>query len=647
MSYLLYRSISVALVASLLCNQAVCQDQEKARDLPLDRGDSVKQAQTPQQKEDKDAIQRELHLRARYIAEAMADSKDTEDKLEASHMKADFAALLCQTGEPSTALRILRNSFDELVAEALAIKRSGSDNTDASEISDQALQIAETATRCDPASRAWFVDRLRRLQSEDSAKKDDPDSRMETPVVPDKLWGSKPSLRREIAANFFAVAAHGKLDQEKLEEAQKLLEQSLNYCLVTAFITGLARLRAPQQSVIADLYTLAARKVQALPSGSEVSALSFGLKPLFGITLNQSDFAPARAEANRIAAEGYLDAVTSLAVGPNSNLAAQSPDTLRMIKSALPLYSLFRMTMAPQIDVWCAESAKRLPPDERAAVETVPFVTASPAVQAANIEEIAAKSTDAIQRDQAYASLASMRIQRKKFEAALEFASKISDLTLKREVLDDVYFFKLSLRVNTTSDLVTLFQVYQEIEAISSVTLRVRAYTLFGRAVSKDRPNLGSESLQNAASLALKLDSSPTKSHLLLGIASAYGDFDLVRMRDVLMDAVKSINSNKKQPVSRWGRAIVETTTVNFDRTWSFPRIVLDDPGQYKKPYDLSAFGRLVRADFEGARMLADQISERSLRASALYEICAGILLHPRTDISGQGAKASHSGRQD
>ena len=61
---------------------------------------------------------------------------------------------------------------------------------------------------------------------------------------------------------------------------------------------------------------------------------------------------------------------------------------------------------------------------------------------------------------------------------------------------------------------------------------------------------------------------------------------------------------------------------------------MFEDPDQYKKPYDLSVFRKLARVDFDGSLLIAGQVEDKLLQASAKYEICAGILLTDKSSDS-------------
>ncbi len=612
--------LSLIITANLLCSTSSSLAlQEKP-----ETGQEQKTKQKAGKDEEQDAADKLLRTLATYIAQDVMASEEVDDKLVSAHLKADFASLLCEAGAGDKSIEAFKKSFEQIMAEAL--KKDNQHDPAEENLPTLALRIANSTMKCDPSAQAWFATRLKELQPDESNEKKLSGSATEAYVVGDKLWGSRPSVQRQIAADFLAGMADEKIAKKRFDEARSLLERSLSFCVVTGFITTLARLREDQPNVSVNLFVQACRRVSSLPSGVEVSDLSFGLKPMLDLDLAQREAILAKAGANRVAVEAYLDAVTALVQGPNSHLAARSPDTLRMVKDTIPLFSLFRVQMIPQIEFWVSESSRLLPQEERAAVESVPFANQSFTRQTTTIEEIAAGSKDEKERDQAYASLASTNIQRGKFDAGIEYASKILDLDLRQQVLDDLRFVKVA-RLTRFVKPQDLFSLFQDIPPITSMNLRVRAYTLFAVSAHKNNTVLAMDALQEAARLASKMDWSPVRVHLLLSIAEAYGGIDILRMQEVLSDAVKSINNNRQQPPSRWGRATIDTVTIKFDSKWRFPRTVVDDPAQYKRPYDFGAFGKLALADFEGARSLANQLSDKSLRASALYEMCAAVLL--------------------
>lgn len=570
-----------------------------------------------------------FHFRQRafYIAYGSAESNVIEHPLEAAQMRADFASLICAFGERTAAVETFNKSLDDVATYLLG--SDPRDNDEASEALELALRVSEKALACDPLLRGRIVDRLAELRAAESGRRHSGvtgETELESAVVPDSLWGSRPSIRRRLAAEILARAAHANLSQGKLGEAESLLDQSLSHSLVLTFVTPLLGLKNKGSHAAASkLYLKAAGRVQAQPSGAELYALWFGLRPMLGVGHSEDLYNRlASAEPSRDAlVMSYVDAVSALTGGPGSMLAAKSADTVRLVKAALPLYSRFRPQLVPRMEEWITKATERLAPSAQDAVHTAPFV-ARPENTLMRLEEIADKSVDEEERDLAYASIVSKHLEQATFDKAIEAGSKVRNLDLRREVLDAVAYRETLFSLAKPIDLRTL---HRRIGGIASLSLRAKLYTRLAQVAAKgDDRVLATESLQEAARLAAKLDPGPTQSHLLLGVAAAYADFDHVRAFETLSDAVKAINRHSGQPASRWAFAEVDSTTIVYDRTGRFARQVFDEPSQYRRPYQLSAFRKLAAVDFDGVLLAAAQINDKRLQLSARYEICSGIL---------------------
>ncbi|MEW6129393.1 MAG: hypothetical protein AB1757_20300 [Acidobacteriota bacterium] len=614
--------LSTILLISLLQSLGLAWQKQETSQATKDKASSPKQGAAEDKPidviQEQKSAEKKLLERVFYILDGLANSKEIEDKLEAAHMKADIAALVCDYGNKPKAVEVLKKSLTDIAEEIANPDRQK--QADSSKIQELTIRVADTGCKCDPSLRSWFVKELERLRNLKTKPNDDK-AEDEAPVVAEETWGTKPSMRRQIAADILTQAAHEKIAGGKLDEARQLLSQSLNYCLSVPFITALIRLKENQADVASNLYFKASRIVQVMPSGAEVGALNFGLKPLFGIRIGQES--PPLDKQPII--ETYLLAVSALINCPQSSLAAKSPDILRMVKDSLPLYATFQPAMHPQIELWVAEGMKHLPANERSAVEQVPFAPQSLEQQVSKLEDIAYKSADEKERDLAYASIASTYITQAKLEAAFKFISRIADINLKNELLDEMRYKRMSFELSKATE---LLPIYLDISSVSSLTLRVKLYMQLGQVAAKKDSFLAHQALDEAARLTNEnVGLSATHSHFLFGIASLYSEFDSIRAFEVLSNAVKSVSKHQDQPASKWGHAIAEVAIVKFDSAWRFSRTVFDDPNQYKKPYDLSAFRKLSSIDIDRVLLIADYLEDKPLQANAKYEVCAGILL--------------------
>jgi len=585
--------------------------------------------------------QKRLKEQALDLANVMLEYNDLSDKVEGAAMKADFAALVCACGERERAVDVVRRSLKE--AFLYAMQKHDDKATRAGRLPPEAAlaQLAEAATRCDPASRKLIEADLAKIrppadQSNGETTDNDP------PVVADDLWGTKPSLRRSTASLLLVQAALDQIRAGRQADAENLLYQSLRYCVEAGFVVAVTRIKGDPVGVQA-LFLQAERQVASIPSGEEISVLDFGLPFMTG----SSRYAGREAAISEKAADldptivrligGDLDAVTALIQCSTAQLAAKSVDTIRMVKGKLPLYAQFRPDAVEQVQAWVGQAVQALTPAQQDIAMRVPSAAQHPADQASTIQEIAEKSDgDDKRRDEAYASLASNYIDSGKWDKAAESVAKISDIDLRSEMQDALSFNEISLAFKGED----LSGLSVRIDKMSSFRLRMRLYTMLGAAAFKKDPIYASSCLHQAEVLSTKLDRSPAQSHLLLDIARVYAEFDTAAAVAALHEAVLSINHHEDQPPTRWAGQYVSTTTVKYDSKFTLGRAVVDDPDEYKrKPYDLSVLRNAAEKDFDGALLEASSIGNKSIMAIAKYEVCAAIL--QKKDAAKQAPKPS------
>jgi tetratricopeptide (TPR) repeat protein len=573
--------------------------------------------------------------RALYLLESLADI-NLDDKVGLAHMKSDFAALMCACGERDKATEIFKKSLTEITINLLEKgSQNGKDIRERSQLADQvreafdlALRITESATECNPTFRKWAANELEKLQASEKEKNQN-QTDGEPSVIPDVTWGTAPSMQRQLRAAILYKVASQKMEEEKIEEAVRLLDQSLKICVGFPVMNALSRVKQRgSQDMAASLYLQAAHRIQTLPSGSELDALHRGLDSMLAIRIGQGITLDAKDVMKNSMIEAYLDALSALLHGQNAVLVSQSSGIVSLMKEALPLYAQLRPTTMTEVEQWLAKAPKRLSPSGQAAVEERPFAE-SPENFVARIQEIAAKTVDAKERDQAYAAIASKHIDSWKFDLAVEAIAKISDLNLKQELSDAASSRKISVELRKDSD---LNLAKYDIEKIASLPMRVKMYLQLAKAAAKKDLPMRKDSLEEAVRLCEKIGTSTTvQAHLLLAIVKEYAEFDPARAFEILRDVVQVINKTTEPPVKRWGKAF---TSYMVTTSGKFPRMLYESPHLYQKPYDFSTFRQFALIDFEGALLCASAINDKSVRASAEFEICASLLLQGKPSKS-------------
>lgn len=277
-----------------------------------------------------------LRQRAFYIADAMTVSTEVEDKLQAAHMRADFAALLCLYGERGKGVDVIRNGIRDAVTLLLLQDDSHSDDYNVKRL-ELPIRLAQLMNDCEQSSQFSIADDIARIELE--RKDSEPSVGKEPDVVSDQLWGSKPSARRQMAADILARAAHEKAADRKLAEAEKLLSRSLDFC-VRSLVTVLGELSEKGGAeAAARLFFKAVEQVRAKPSGSELSALSSVIFwHLRSKGSSGQDSGGASGDPDRYL-QAYLDAVLALVRDVNSSLAGKSVHTVRLVKESLSFFT--------------------------------------------------------------------------------------------------------------------------------------------------------------------------------------------------------------------------------------------------------------------------------------------------------------------
>jgi hypothetical protein len=559
--------------------------------------------------------------RVRYLAESVVGSRPSEDPLESARIRADFAALLCAYGDRVRAREIFNQSRSVIVGHLLRESSNSQGDAASRDEFDVALRVSRLIATCDPGSQISIADETARIRLEKTANESS--AEQGPAVVPDRTWGTRPSIPRELAAEMLCRAAYEKAAGGELDTAERFVDRSLDYSVSGSLSSILGRLEERgRKEAASSLLTKAIQRVKALPSGAEISALRFAVKMSVLEKATGALEAPGLDDAANRYLAGYLDAMSALLMGPDSALIATSGPLIGQVKEALPLYVRLRPAVRPAIEEWLARATGNPYSPIEAVGSAKPFQSISPEDDISKLESIAAGSVDESQRDSAYASIASTHLQWGKFDEAFGAISKISDQSLKREMLDLAAYRRISFGLARATD---YRAAMQDAGKISSAALRIKLYIQAAKAATTRDVTLSDEYLGEAASLTTRMDPSLAQCHFLFSISTVYSRFDAVRAFEVLGDAVKSVNRLRDQLPTRWQQPL-DVTVVELDPKWGFPRMAFDDPVEYKRAFDLTGLRSLVWKDFDGALLAVSSINDKLLRANALYEICAGVL---------------------
>lgn len=456
-----------------------------------------------EKKEEKeDTLGKDVRERAyAYLSNILADSDTLDDKIRAAHLRANYAELICAYGDRNRAIEVFRQSISEIVRQLIeqevkeekqisdASKEEKPKMDESGAIFELALQLAQAAIKCDPSAKTTITTELEGIKI--SSKERDGISREEKEsainrqndlsIVADEAYGTQPSIRRRMAAQFLTTEAHAKIAEGKLTEAMVLLRESSFYCVSVPFVTAIGRLFTSKPAEASSIFIQAAQRVQSTPSGTEVRALNFGLRPLGA---NPLTIKPGSNPQSDVLIRSYLMAISSLVQSPDNVRVSRSADTLSMVKASLPLYVAFHPEVFPLIENWVRESINGFPSVRRSVIEKREFGAESAEEKISRYEKIALQSEDSSQRDQACASLASNGIQYGNFDKATEWANKILDTALRQEMLDAVTARQISFKLTEITE-AKYQSMKQSISGIFSPTLRAQLYIQLAKTIAK------------------------------------------------------------------------------------------------------------------------------------------------------------------
>lgn len=223
--------------------------------------------------------------------------------------------------------------------------------------------------------------------------------------------------------------------------------------------------------------------------------------------------------------------------------------------------------------------------------------------------EQAEKEKDPGRKDRFYFDALMAGVKGEKPEALESVLRKISDLTMRGQVNDWLYY---TLAQRAISD-GQFDEASKFAEAVVLLDLRAfLGFQLAEAALTKlnDRQR-ATEFLDAAQRLADKADNSNEKAKALLGLAELYRRIDRQTALSVLRAAIKTLNQIKEPDVQS-GKLLKSVKGQDFQAFMQYevPGFTLNNAFQ--------AFGR---ADFEDALAVARELDDKVLRASAVLAL--------------------------
>lgn len=307
-----------------------------------------------------------------------------------------------------------------------------------------------------------------------------------------------------------------------------------------------------------------------------------------------------------------------------ASLTAGVTGDIYLIKLMQPYASTYMPSLVDRLSQQQQVTANYLNPDQVAQLETnagkFNTIQDSGPGRLENTDEslerlstLAAETTNSVQRDQRFYRAAIIAVKEKKYETALELASKIS-LDYRNQAREFISF-SIAERAATDGD----FEKSEQMARRDSDIVR-RAYILGliakslveGKREDKVRAN---EILIEVEQLAGKAENSNEELSILLSVAGTYVLFDNIRAFEVLREIVKEANRQEGWTGNtRVGRMI---NIGGFGFAY----------GLYNNNVSLSQLvSRLAAKNFEETLMTVQDLKNDVPRLRSLIAVCGTVL---------------------
>jgi hypothetical protein len=228
--------------------------------------------------------------------------------------------------------------------------------------------------------------------------------------------------------------------------------------------------------------------------------------------------------------------------------------------------------------------------------------------------ENAEREPDARQREYAIANLIMAARSEDEFERAEPFLDKIDNREFREKLAGYLYFLwtQAEVKEGQLDEATRLSKKVGELDYRALLSFEIAEAALKRR---DDRAR-ADELLDSVYADALKAKDTPEKARALLGVASLYTNFDVPRAAQVLRSAVKVINTLPEPDFGSdsVGRQLTNGTFMVY-AMHRLPGIKLEN-----------VFRELGARDFGAALSAADELSDKYLRATAVFALASKCL---------------------
>ena len=146
------------------------------------------------------------------------------------------------------------------------------------------------------------------------------------------------------------------------------------------------------------------------------------------------------------------------------------------------------------------------------------------------------------ERDTTYAQVALKSAYEKDFQKAVVIADKISDLKIRSNLIQFVYFDK-ALAAMSSDTLTNIDEAVQHADRITSYEHRTLLYVMLAKiSLTRNNRERAYELLLNASKLAQHVEESAPRAGLLITIANQISEIDTIEPIRVLKEAIRAVN---------------------------------------------------------------------------------------------------------
>lgn len=280
-----------------------------------------------------------------------------------------------------------------------------------------------------------------------------------------------------------------------------------------------------------------------------------------------------------------------------------------LVGGALPAYSQRVSTVKAAVEVAVGDRARAGAGDYRRSLKDDERFNDFDAMY-----EAAARETNPEEKDNAIAAVALSAKTLEQLDRLESLVGKMDDADARRQLLDWINYKRAQQLVKDNQ----FDEAKRAADRVEAMDQRAILYFEIARAAIKNLSDKGRarELLDEVLAAAAKAPVTDVRARAQLGVAHLYAEFDGLRALEVLADAVKTINQLSDPDLSRtYVLRRIEGKNFGVFASNIFPGFSLENAFREAGPHD-----------FEGALLVARNLSDKTLRATAVIGLAAHCL---------------------